>query len=283
MEEGIGSNNKFQSEIARRLKEKTTADLEKKNHAEANNGNGVNGNGEKIAVDLDNNGTLKKREERIKQHAMSKLNGQGGQRAERLNFIREQANAQLRTDDAGRKLSQEERSIKAKEIKRGAQKNMERKLSKTMGKGKAKLASRAVGEAAYRIATKLQETANRGGHWAILVFIITLVIALIIDALDIAGEFLIETIIGTIIVFLINFCLSLIIMFFWTFVLGGGHPKWFWKRVIRMLVGFFAVEAIPILELFPFTTFIVCWNWHDFQKERNEAKEQLQIIKSNKK
>lgn len=219
---------------------------------------------------------------RIREGARAKMQGADGQKAQRLSSIMEQSRAQLRSDYSGSETSQAERNEEAKEIKKGAQKKMEKKLSKTMSKGKAKLISKATGEVAYRIAMKLKEMANRGGHWAILVFIFTFVIAVVIDILDIFGDLLVETIIGIILIFLINFFLSLVILFFWTFVLGGGHPKWFWKRVIRMIIGFFVVEAIPILEIFPFTTFIVCWNWYDFQKERHEAKEQLKILISAK-
>lgn len=191
----------------------------------------------------------------------------------RINLINSAIKADsIRVDPANREAE-------AQRIRKEAEEKAEKEIRKEIGgiKGRiaAKVLSKVMGMAAYKMAQELSQKANKGGSWAFFVFLITLCIAVIIDVLDIFGELLIETIIGTIIIFLICTTLSLINTFFWLFVLGGGHPKWFWKVLIRMLVGFFIVESIPILELLPFTVIIVCWNWYDYTKERNEAKREL--------
>ncbi len=195
-----------------------------------------------------------------------------GNKRNRINLI----NSAIKADSI--RVDPADREAEAQRIRKEAEEKVEKELKKNVKGYKAKIASRVLGEAAYRIATELAKKANKGGSWAFFVFLITLGIAIIIDFLDIFGELLIETIVGTIIIFLICTALSLINTFFWLFVLGGGHPKWFWKVLIRMLVGFFIVESIPILELLPFTVIIVCWNWHDYTKERNEAKKELKTF-----
>lgn len=181
--------------------------------------------------------------------------------------------------------SQAGRNAEAQRIKSEAQRKAEgqmkrefqksAKMSGVKGKVVSKIASRGVSEAAYKIASRLSEKAKQGGHWAVIVFIVTLLIAIIVDALDIVGTLLVETILGWLIIFLVNTLLSLIINIFWILLAGGGHSKIFWKILVRYVIFGLILDSIPILELFPFTVFMVCWNWYDFSKERSEAKQEL--------
>ncbi|MFA6097201.1 MAG: pro-sigmaK processing inhibitor BofA family protein [Candidatus Paceibacterota bacterium] len=181
--------------------------------------------------------------------------------------------------------SQAGRNEEAQRIKSEAQREAERhmnhefqksaRMSGVKGRVASKIASRGVSEAAYQIASRLSEKAKQGGHWAVIVFIVTLLIAIIVDALDIVGTLLIETILGWLIIFLINTLLSLIINIFWMLLAGGGHSKFFWKILVRYIIFGLILDSIPIIELFPFTVFMVCWNWYDYSKERSEAKQEL--------
>ena len=180
-----------------------------------------------------------------------------------------------------------------------AEKEVNRRL-KEMGVQssiKRRMISRATGKAtsemAYRIAQKMAEAANRGGIYAIVIILLTLFMALYTDVIDVLVEIFaliiaflgivsvvgipIGVIVGAIgiIAWVSNFFVSLMIIFFWMFVLGGGHKKWFWKRLIRLVLGLLVVESIPYLDLLPIATFMVCWNWYDFAKEKKKANKDL--------
>lgn len=155
----------------------------------------------------------------------------------------------------------------------------------------AKVASRIIDEAAYNISQKMAEKANAGGPGAILVIIFTLFLALTTDAIDILGELgvtaLIVSIIGTIpgvvlgiALWTFNLICSLIIVIFWMLVLGGGHKKYFWKRVIRTIIVVLFVEIIPYIDIIPFATLMVLWNWSDFAKDKRKAKDDLKAFES---
>ena len=162
---------------------------------------------------------------------------------------------------------------------------------------KRKVVSKAVGRAtsemAYKIAQKMSEAANRGGVYAIVIILLTLLMALYTDVIDVLVEIfaLIITFLGIlsvvgipigvivgaigIIAWVSNFFVSLAILFFWMFTLGGGHSKRFWRFIIRLVLGLLVVESIPYLDLLPIATFVVCWNWHDFAKEKRKANKDL--------
>ncbi len=169
-----------------------------------------------------------------------------------------------------------------KESEREAEKEADRRL-KEMGaiqSGiKRKIASRAVGKAtsemAYQIAQKMSAEADKGGVNEIVIIAVTFIIAIWIDLIDIITAIALTSIIGAVLGFVIwlsNFFLSLIIVFFWMAVLGGGHKKWFWKMLIRLIVVVVFVEQVPYLDLIPWTLFVVSWNTHDFFKGIRKAK-----------
>ena len=185
-----------------------------------------------------------------------------------------------------------------KESAREAEKEVDKRLkemevmqgSRIKRKIASKVAGKVISEMAYEIAQKMAERANRGGINAIVIILVTLIIAIWIDAIDILMEIglavavasLVGAIPGAIIGFLIwlsNFFLSLIIVFFWMAVLGGGHKKWFWKRVARLFFLVIFVEAIPYVDLLPWTIFTVCWNWYDFEKDKRKSKKDSKEFK----
>jgi hypothetical protein len=182
----------------------------------------------------------------------------------------------------------------AREAEKEANKRLKEMEAMQGSRIKRKIASKVVGkvvsEMAYEIAQKMAERANRGGINAIVIILVTLILAIWIDAIDILMEIglavavasLVGAIPGAVVGFLIwlsNFFLSLIIVFFWMAVLGGGHKKWFWKRVARLFFLVIFVEAIPYVDLLPWTIFTVCWNWYDFEKDKRKAKKDSKEFK----
>lgn len=186
------------------------------------------------------------------------------------------------------------------EAERKADKEVDKKL-KEMGamqgsyvkrKIVSKVTGKVISETAYAASQKMAAEANKGGVGAIVIILITLMIAVLIDTVDILMEIglaaaivsAVGAIPGAIIgffIWLINFLLSLVIVFFWMIVLGGGHKKWFWKLLTRLIIFVLFVEAIPVVDLLPWTVFTVCWNWYDFAKSIKQAKkdsEELEIV-----
>lgn len=165
--------------------------------------------------------------------------------------------------------------------------------SRTKRKIASKVVGKATSEMAYRIAQKMSEAANKGGIYAIVIVLLTLLMAIYTDVIDIITEVIaliiaflgiasvagipIGVITGAmgIVVWTSNFVVSLTILFFWMFTLGGGHSKIFWKFIIRLILGLLVAESIPYLDLLPIATFVVCWNWHDFAKEKRKANKDL--------
>ena len=181
---------------------------------------------------------------------------------------------------------------------REAEKEVDKKLkemnamqgSRIKRKIASKVAGKVMSEMAYEIAQKMSAEANKGGINAIVIILVTLIMAIWLDVVDILVEVglvvaiasLVGAIPGAVIGFLIwlsNFFLSLIIVFFWMAVLGGGHKKWFWKRLLRLILVVVLVEAIPIVDLLPWTIFTVCWNWYDFEKDKRKAKKSSKEFK----
>ncbi len=284
MEGTNNKNNNLQSEIVKKLKEKIAENLQKE-YSESKKGNNANGEGEENAVDLDNNKELRNRiAGSVKDHVMARLSQENKEKAQRLNFIKNQINDHLKIEESNKIESQEDREAEVQRMKEEAQKDIEKQLSKSMKGWKAKIASRAMGEAATRIALKLAEEAEQGGAMAYFVFIFTLIIAIVVDVIDLKG-FALEaalsaTIVGTIVFWVIKFAiptsLSLIISTMWMMLLGGGHAKWFWKRVIpRIIIMLFVVENVEVLDLIPWTTICVLWNWVDLYLEKRKAQKQL--------
>lgn len=193
-----------------------------------------------------------------------------------------------------------------KESEREAEKEVNKRLKEMNvmqgSRIKRRIASKVMGkvtsEMAYRIAQKMSEAANKGGIYAIVIILLTLFMALYTDVIDVLVEIFaliiaflgivsvagipIGVIVGAIgiIAWVSNFFVSLTILFFWMFTLGGGHKKWFWKIVIRLAFGLLIAESIPYLDLLPIATFMVCWNWHDFAKERKKANKNLAEFKT---
>ena len=113
----------------------------------------------------------------------------------------------------------------------------------------SKAAGKATGEMAYRIAQRMAAEANKGGINATVIIAVTFAIAIWIDLVDLVKIFLDASVIGIIIAALIwlsNLFLSLVIIFFWMAVLGGGHKKFFWKLLIRLIVFVVCVEQIEL-------------------------------------
>jgi len=178
-----------------------------------------------------------------------------------------------------------------KKIKKKLDKDIQKspKMKGVKGKIAAKVASKVLGNAAYALTQKMTAEMNKGGPGAILVILFTLILALLTDAIDILGELgvtaLIVSVLGSILgaiagglLWIFNFLCALIIMMFWMFILGGGHKKYFWKRIIRTVIGLLVVESIPYLDLLPFATLMVCWNWYDFAKDKKKAKDDLEAF-----
>lgn len=193
------------------------------------------------------------------------------------------------------------REAEAQRIKKKAVKEAEKKINKDLSehpkmKGlKSKIAaeviSRVMGEAAYVISQKMAERANAGGAGAIIVVLITIFLALLTDVIDILGEIgitaLIVSVIGTVpgailgvALWVFNFFCGLIIIYFWVFVLGGGHKKWLWKRVARTVFAILIAESIPYLDLIPFATLICLWNTYDFFKDKKKARNDLEAFEN---
>ncbi len=175
----------------------------------------------------------------------------------------------------------------AKKIDKDLKKSPEMKRVKR--KAAARLASRVMGEAAYALAQKMSVQANAGGAGAIIIIIFTLFLAFITDLIDILGELgataLIVSVVGAAfglviggLLWLFNLLCALTITLFWVLVLGGGHKKYFWKRVIRTIFGLLVVESIPYIDILPFAMLMVCWNWYDFAKDKKKAKDDLKAF-----
>jgi len=188
-----------------------------------------------------------------------------------------------------------------KEAEREAEKEVDKRLKEMNGmqgsrikrRIASKVAGKATSEMAYRVAQKMSEAANRGGIYAIVIILLTLLMAIYTDVIDVLVEIFalivaflgivsvvgipIGVVVGVIgiIVWVSNFFVSLTILFFWMFTLGGGHSKIFWKFVIRLALGLLVAESIPYLDLLPIATFVVCWNWYDFAKEKRKANKDL--------
>lgn len=195
--------------------------------------------------------------------------------------------AALKYKEEAEREAEKEVDKRLKEM--GMQSRIKRKIASKVAAGTGKATS----EMAYRIAQKMAEAANRGGIYAIVIILLTLFMALYTDVIDVLVEIFaliiaflgivsvvgipIGVIIGAIgiIAWVSNFFVSLMIVFFWMFVLGGGHKKWFWKRLIRLVFALLVAESIPYLDLLPIATFMVCWNWYDFAKEKRKAKKDL--------
>ncbi|MEA1936682.1 MAG: Yip1 family protein [Patescibacteria group bacterium] len=196
--------------------------------------------------------------------------------------------------DRARVQGSEARRAEAQKIKKEAIKETKKKIDKEIPKmkgAKAKIASKVLGAAVYSLAQKMEERANAGGAGAIIIILFTLFLAAITDFIDILGEIgatvLIVSIVGSAIgliigglLWLFNLLCALTIIIFWMLVLGGGHKKYFWKRVIRTIIIVFFVEAIPYVDIFPFAVLMVCWNWYDFAKDKKKAKNDLKALES---
>jgi len=194
--------------------------------------------------------------------------------------------------DSVRIKNQTDREAEARRIKNETRKKAERKMNREFrkygvkGRIASKIASHVMSEAAYAIAAKLSEKATQGKFWGIIVFFITICIALVVDLLDIFGDaiaaVLVETAMGTVAVevllWCIGFFLSMVILMFWILLAGGSHNKFFWKLFLRYVVFVFLIDSIPLLQMFPFSTFIVLWNWYDFRKEKKKAKKELKAF-----
>ena len=184
-----------------------------------------------------------------------------------------------------------EEAIKKAEKEIGKKIQKHPRMKRVKGKIAAKVASRITGEAAYTIAQKMAQKANAGGSGAIIIILFTVFLATTTDVIDILVEIgfvaFVVSIIGTIpgvvlrvIIWFIDFLCAFIILIFWTLVLGGGHKKWFWKRVIRMLIVLIGLESLPGIGLLPLATLMVFWNWYDFAKDKKKAKDDLRAFES---
>jgi len=184
----------------------------------------------------------------------------------RIKDISARQAAALKHKEKSAKEAEKEMNKRLKEM--GAMQGIKRKtVSKAVGK--------ATSEMAYQIAQKMSAEANKGGVNAIVIIAVTFIIAIWIDLIDILTAIALTSIIGAVLGFVIwlsNLFLSLVIVFFWMAVLGGGHKKWFWKMLIRLIVVVIFVEQVPYLDLIPWTLFTVSWNSYDFFKSIKKAK-----------
>ncbi len=242
------------------------------------------------------NKELKKDEERNKDDYLRRMNDVSPNRSNSPEALRSGLAA-----DRARIQSSEARQAEAQRIKKEATEKAEKKINKDLQKSpkmkglKGRLAawavSKAMGEAAYAISQKMAAKANAGGPGAIVVILITLILATITDAIDILGELgataLIVSVVGSVIglvigafLWLINLFCNLTVVIFWVFLLGGGHKKWFWKRVIRTIFVLLFVESLPYVDILPFGILVVCWNWYDFAKDKRKAKDDLEAFEN---
>ena len=146
-----------------------------------------------------------------------------------------------------------------------------------------KLAGDRVDGIAYAIAIKMNEVADKGGIYAVIIMGLSLATAISSDVLDyfmvailigIAG---IITAVPIIIIFyvlwMINLFLSLTVALFWAVAIGGGHKKWFWRRMI-IIIPVTIIEQVPAWNLLPLTSLMVLWNIYDYYKGKAKAKKE---------
>ena len=209
----------------------------------------------------------------------------------RIKDVSARQTAALKYKEKSTREAEEEVNKRLKEMNAMQGSKIKRKIA-------SKIAGKATHQMAYRIAQKMSEAANRGGIYAIVIILMTLLMAIYTDVIDVLVEIFaliiaflgiasvigipIGVIIGAIgiIAWISNFFVSLTILFFWMFALGGGHSKRFWRFVIRLILGLLVAESIPYLDLLPIATFVVCWNWYDFAKEKRKANKNLAEFKA---
>lgn len=192
-----------------------------------------------------------------------------------LNRIKNESQSDVQIEKI-RKEAQEKSEKEAEE----ALKNIQDRKARFI----IKLAGKHAEQAAYTIAAKMAKMADDGGMMAFFVMALSLFLAIIKDIIDI-GEVGLLAFLATIVAipvviaiesvfWFINFGITLINIYFWTILLGGGHKKWFWKRIYKTIL-LSGLDFLPGIDAIPFMTLMVLWNISDYYKARKEAKADL--------